>query len=399
MGVRSNLLGTKLAVLGQGPLSGLVWRVLLSGLLLCGLSLCAAEPTSPPKPRSGRGFFYHHDEVPAIPWSIHVVRVDRSNPDLEFHTTLGKATTLGLSTLSEQIKGLPADLGRPVAAINGDFWNEDTPIEGDPKGLQVSEGELISGPCERACFWLDAHGAPHLTNVLSKFAATWPSGETISFGLNERLTNNGAVLYTPATGTQAQMGKGLKYILERSRENSWLPLQLGQTLSARVREVREDDSLPVTRDRLMLALSPAVAARLPKLNPGDVVTISTTTIPEMSGVKTALGGGPTLVHLGSPLQWNVPPPRHPRSAIGWNDQYIFLVEVDGRQTGLSVGMSFPELADYLVRLGCKEALNLDGGGSSTLWVLGQVMNSPCYGHERNMANALILVRKDKTQQD
>ena len=372
---------------------------LLSGLLSSGLTVSGAETAAPAKPKSGRGFFYHHDEVPAMPWSIHVVRVDRSNPDLELHTTLGKGTTLGLSTLSEQIRGLPADLGRPVAAINGDFWNEDTPIEGDPKGLQVSEGELISGPCERACFWLDAQGAPHLTNVLSKFSVTWPAGETASFGLNEKLTNNGAVLYTPTTGTQAQIGKGLKYILERSNENRWLPLKLGQTLSARVRELSEDDSLPVIRDRMILALSPAVAVRLPKLKAGDVVTFSTATFPDLTGVKTALGGGPTLVHQGAPMHWNTPPPRHPRSAIGWNDQYLFLVEVDGRQAGLSVGMSFPELADYLVRLGCQEALNLDGGGSSTLWVLGQVMNSPCYGHERNMANALLLVRKDKAQQD
>ena len=60
-------------------------------------------------------------------------------------------------------------------------------------------------------------------------------------------------------------------------------------------------------------------------------------------------------------------------------------------------MSLPELADYFLKLGCTEAMNLDGGGSSTLWILGQVMNSPCYGHERSMANSLILLRKDKTQ--
>jgi exopolysaccharide biosynthesis protein len=88
--------------------------------------------------------------------------------------------------------------------------------------------------------------------------------------------------------------------------------------------------------------------------------------------------------------------REPRTAIGWNDKHFFFVVVDGRQNKLSVGMSFPELAAYFVKLGCQRAMNLDGGGSATFWVRGQVMNSPCYGHERPMANALVLVQKPKS---
>ena len=58
-------------------------------------------------------------------------------------------------------------------------------------------------------------------------------------------------------------------------------------------------------------------------------------------------------------------------------------------------MSFSELAAYMIKLGCEQALNLDGGGSATLWVCGNVMNSPSEGHERPGANALVLVqRKD-----
>ncbi len=85
--------------------------------------------------------------------------------------------------------------------------------------------------------------------------------------------------------------------------------------------------------------------------------------------------------------------RHPRVAIGWNDQYIFLVEVDGRQRSLSVGMTFPELAAYMVKLGCQEAMNMDGGGSATLWVCGNVINSPSEGKERPCSNALVVVHR------
>jgi exopolysaccharide biosynthesis protein len=56
-------------------------------------------------------------------------------------------------------------------------------------------------------------------------------------------------------------------------------------------------------------------------------------------------------------------------------------------------MTFPELAAYMIKLGCEEAINFDGGGSATMWVLGNVMNSPSEGQERPGANALVLVRK------
>ena len=85
--------------------------------------------------------------------------------------------------------------------------------------------------------------------------------------------------------------------------------------------------------------------------------------------------------------------RHPRSAIGWNATHFLLVEVDGRQKGVSEGMTLDEFANWLVKLGCGEAMNLDGGGSATLWYEGKVVNSPCEGRERPIANSLVVLRK------
>jgi len=56
-------------------------------------------------------------------------------------------------------------------------------------------------------------------------------------------------------------------------------------------------------------------------------------------------------------------------------------------------MTFSEFAEYLRKLGCEQAMNLDGGGSATLWVMGNVMNSPSEGQERPGANSLVVVRK------
>jgi exopolysaccharide biosynthesis protein len=132
------------------------------------------------------------------------------------------------------------------------------------------------------------------------------------------------------------------------------------------------------------------------LKAGDTVRISTATSPELTGAMTAIGGSAgALVHEHKTSTFRGLQPRHPRTAIGWNKTHYFLVEVDGRQK-TSAGMTFPELATYMLNLGCDEAINLDGGGSATMWVYGNVMNSPSEGHERPAANALVVVRKNQS---
>jgi hypothetical protein len=56
-------------------------------------------------------------------------------------------------------------------------------------------------------------------------------------------------------------------------------------------------------------------------------------------------------------------------------------------------MTVQELSGFLVKLGCTEAINLDGGGSSCLWFDGKIRNHPCDGRERLVANSLIVLEK------
>ena len=89
--------------------------------------------------------------------------------------------------------------------------------------------------------------------------------------------------------------------------------------------------------------------------------------------------------------------RHPRTAIGRRkDGTLLLLCVDGR-TAQARGMSYEELGGLFLALDCRDAVNLDGGGSSTLWVASRgVCNHPCdnkkFDHEgeRAVANALLL---------
>src|SRR6185503_4876877 len=97
---------------------------------------------------------------------------------LALQSVLARGTVLGLSPISEQAASVPASLGLPVAAVNGDFYQrENSSYAGDPRGLQIVNGEVVSAPGEQAAFWLDGDGQPHATNVTSRFRLTMPGGK------------------------------------------------------------------------------------------------------------------------------------------------------------------------------------------------------------------------------
>jgi hypothetical protein len=112
-----------------------------------------------------------------------------------------------------------------------------------------------------------------------------------------------------------------------------------------------------------------------------------------------IGGLPELLDLGArvgDLEVSARPSfaaaRHPRSAIGFDDDRIWIVTVDGRREGYSAGMTLPELARVFEALGAREALNLDGGGSTVMVVDGRVVSRPSDPTgEREVVNALLLV--------
>ena len=85
--------------------------------------------------------------------------------------------------------------------------------------------------------------------------------------------------------------------------------------------------------------------------------------------------------------------RHPRTLIGVDAQNaIWLVTVDGRNPSLSLGMSFTELQRLSRRLGLRSALNLDGGGSTTMTVTGRIVNHPSDpGGARPVSDAIVVV--------
>src|SRR5919108_491954 len=170
-------------------------------------------------------FVYTNVTDPKGPWSIHVVKVPRSNPQYEIQSRHAGAGALGLETLRDQIAAVDPRAGEPVAAINGGFYRRDTTYAGAARGLQIvgGTGEAISAPSGKAAFWIDLDGGIHLANVSSEFQVRWADGRVTPLGLNEARADNGVVLYTPAVGSSTHTAGGIELVLEREGRSPWLP--------------------------------------------------------------------------------------------------------------------------------------------------------------------------------
>lgn len=119
----------------------------------------------------------------------------------------------------------------------------------------------------------------------------------------------------------------------------------------------------------------------------------------------AVGGSDALMKKGSPAQItsnDFASTRHPRTAVGFDSATgkVFIVAVDGRQPGFSTGASLSDLTEIFFSLGCTDAVNLDGGGSTTAVVRdasgGFVLkNKPSDGSMRRVSTTLLVCLPDK----
>lgn len=138
------------------------------------------------------------------------------------------------------------------------------------------------------------------------------------------------------------------------------------------------------------------ASKLEALYNQKKIELDLATTPDWKGVNHIISGGPYLVKnkevfvdmteqkLGSIGG------RNPRTAIGYTvDNNLILVTVDGRENN-SVGMTLMELGRFMKDIGCVNAMNLDGGGSTVMYVNGRVVNAPAAKGGIALSNALTV---------
>ena len=121
-------------------------------------------------------------------------------------------------------------------------------------------------------------------------------------------------------------------------------------------------------------------------------------------METAIAGGPVLLQNAEARVYNNEErkfmgkaihDRHPRTAIGYTaDGFMILLIIEGRRPGAAAGATLLQEAAILRDLGCVEALNLDGGGSSCLLINGKetIRPSDQQGRQRPVPGVLLIQR-------
>lgn len=275
-----------------------------------------------------------------------------------------------------------------LAAANANFFGPN----GDPLGCLMVAGDVVSEPDpQRTCAGFTDDGAVLFDHVRFEAAAVTPDGSAPIDGVNRDRRADELLLYRPsfdqttrtnAFGAEAVVSGGIVTDVVDQRGNSTIPRD-GFVLSGH------------GRGRLWI---------LQTLHLGTPVSLNVHFVPDSGDLRwgrvvNAVGGGPRLLAGGQVVGVDEGFPsllidrRNPRTALGvLGDGRIVLVVIDGRQPPHSLGMTVLELAVEMRRLGAVDAMNLDGGGSSTLVVGGRVVNFPSdETGERPVASALLVL--------
>lgn len=327
--------------------------------------------------------------TPHGPVTIHVVRGPRPVGLYRLRTVLSNEAVIRTETLTS-MQRRRASLATAVG-VNGDFSSSD----GRPSGILVRDGTLVTPPApERSSAGVGLDGMLDVRRV-TFFGAWRGTGRSRKLNeFNDAPERNGIALFTSDWGAATPPVPNSHAIVL-----SPFPAAVPEAdLAAEVTWSGPGSQLAVAPGTAVLIARGDAAASLRAEAPvGTTVTLRLSLRPEWT-VADAIGGGPVLVRDGKPVHTANEAfttsqilPRHPRSAVGQlADGRILLVVADGRQSGYSIGLTTFGMALTMARLGAVRAMQLDGGGSSTLAFEGSVLNRPSDGRERPVPTALML---------
>ena len=355
--------------------------------------------------------------------TVYVAEMERNNDDLIFDVELANSQIIGRETVTGTTRRLRRKGILSLAGVNGSFG-----IRGDGYGrggmifnLHIEDGELVSVP-----ILLDRWGySPPTPWGETSFGVT-PNGEFLldAVKLNGQITIDNAtlaidavnqicdgyspvVLYTSRFGSSTLTRRCYEFVLKKLT----LPITGKYNSQFVVTTVNSRGNSRIPADGVVLAIESRVGRRWhSKIKKDTTGSLEIALTPnKWQSVQNGIGGNlrllrngvvePELAEFarsrgGSAYRHNNGASRHPRSALGFNDEKLFLIVVDGRQPGHSMGMTLHDMATFLRDIGVKHAINFDGGSSSALWALGDIVNKPAHDYERPIFNVALIRKRE-----
>jgi len=370
------------------------------------------------------------------PWVANVLTVDLRRGDLTLRQARAHDALRTRERTSDMAKRREAAGETVLAAVNADFFdlksgeNENNQvIDGEWwKGLKVTESPFDTFDNPHAQFGLDSANHPLIDRFVFEGEARSAKATFTLITLNAVPTGpEAAVLFTPRFGARVAKevarpvqetgydpdNKPGSSALAPVRTVAEAPLAAagrrgGDLLFVRRGPVRKESGGEIPSDGAVLVGYGAIATAVAALAEGETLAVSLRANPRPPRAPLALliGGWPRIVRDGRNIAAGSAAEegtisrnamaRHPRTVVGFSrdSATLYLVTVDGRSEK-SVGMTTVELGDFMLDLGAWQAMNFDGGGSTTMVVQDAVVNAPTDPTgEREVGNALLVVRRN-----
>ena len=392
---------------------------LCSALLLWGLSAQASKNTVSLngkdygidtlvyKHNIGPGTKYAFYNVPDRPLTIHVMEIDLTNPYVDIETCLSGDSAVA----TERPSSMYIRNDRPghdmIGSTNGDFYQYVDPIEiGIPRSGQFRKNECVTNPVGRASFVLTPERVPYIDRV--DFRGTLTKGETSTriHAVNmqrlewEDTKGDFLLLYTNSYGKYTHKTSGGTKAIIRPKSGQ-LFFSANKNIECVVETVFDNPGIsPIPENAAVLYGVGASETYLKTLSAGDEVTVFLKTdLRSQPGLltdfKEQMGGSNDIVLQGGQSdagQSGAATGEHPRTGMGISQdkKTVYMVVIDGRQA-ISGGVSLQDFGEVFKVLGAWDAVNLDGGGSSCMYIRNEIKNSPSDGKERAVGNGVLVV--------
>lgn len=309
----------------------------------------------------------------------------------------------GKRNINSAVEYMKKNSLEPVAGINGDFFSFKTGI---PMGHTIMGGEIVSkdGSGQNAVgFRSSGSGFISYLQIVSTMKS---NGNEINIECINKWCQPGSVpfyLLTDYFGSETKTASDCIFVVFSKTGGE---LALGKTLELSVDDKFEyNGSVAIPDGKLVLCLDKAsgdaaCAAFVSSLAVGDKVQLNSEAVYDKELWNSASEGissiGGRLVEKGV-VNSNFAAGANPRTAIGVKaDGSIVMYAIDGRQKGYSYGVQLKTLAKRMAELGCVDAINLDGGGSTVIGAVFDesagfsVINKPSEGSLRSCANYIFL---------
>lgn len=307
----------------------------------------------------------------------------------------------GKRTIKEAIEYMKNNGMVPMIGINASYFSFQT---GLPMGTVISDG-IITSKDDRTLpgIGFRKDGSAFIDDMYIEINASFGEDYVLQIPYVNKLITKDSQILTMYTKDFADTTKTTTETFNIILKNHDGKLSIGEEFECEVSEIlTTSESVKLKEDELVLTVNTNgnqyAILLLGTLSVGDKVNISVTANNEIwnEAYNALASEGERLLNNGE-IPTNLPAGADPRTAVGITDsgEIIFYV-IDGRQQGHSYGVRKDTLAKRLKELGCVDAINLDGGGSSSIagFYPGsddiQIINSPSDGRLRQVTNFIFL---------